>query len=177
MLEEMKAQCQRDNEDTSQARVASPASKPFESVPFIGLRNTIPSDIDSISSFVDQLMNFISKFRVVGQPNFEIELPLREALVNAIVHGNQNDPRKRVYVKCRCTAEGEVSITIQDEGCGFDHKAVPDPTSPDNQLRTHGRGIYLMRTLIDEVDFEQGGSVVHMRKRANHGSDTTRTPQ
>lgn len=177
MLEEMKAQCQRDTEDTSQARVASPASKPFESVPFIGLRNTIPSDIDRISSFVDQLMNFISKFRVAGQPNFEIELSLREALVNAIVHGNQNDPRKRVHVNCRCTAEGEVSITIQDEGRGFEHEAVPDPTSPDNQLRTQGRGIYLMRTLMDEVDFEQGGSVVQMRKGANHGSDTTRKPQ
>ena len=176
MLDEMKAQCERDTEDISQARVASDASKPFESVPF-GLRTTIPNDIDSISSFVDQLMNFVSRFRVVAKPNFEIELPLREALVNAIVHGNQNDPRKRVHVNCRCTAEGEVSISIQDEGRGFEHKAVPDPTSPDNQLRTPGRGIYLMRTLMDEVDFEQGGSVVHMLKRANADLDTPRKRQ
>lgn len=177
MLEEMKAQCQLDAEDMSQARVASPALKPFESVPFVGLRNTLPSDVDSISSFIDQVMTFISKFRAVGQPNFEIELALREARVNAVVHGNQKQPQKRVRVNCRCTAEGEVSITVQDENCGFEHKAIPDPTFPNNQLRTRGRGIYLMRTLMDEVDFEQSGSVVHMRKRANAGSDTARKPQ
>jgi serine/threonine-protein kinase RsbW len=84
--------------------------------------------------------------------------------VNAIVHGNQEDPHKRVYVRCRCTADGEVSITVEDEGNGFEPDAIPDPTSPDNRLRTHGRGIYLIRTLMDEVRYEQGGSVVHMRK-------------
>ena len=177
MSEEMKAETLLGTENNTRDRVASHMSESCQSVPFVGPRNTLPSDIDIISSFVDQLMNFISKFRVVGQPNFDIELPLREALVNAIVHGNQNDPRKRVHVHCRCTREGEVSITIQDEGRGFEYEAVPDPTSPDNQLRTPGRGIYLMRTLMDEVDFEQGGSVMHMRKKANSGSDTTRKPQ
>jgi len=89
--------------------------------------------------------------------------------VNAIVHGNEEDPNKLVYVKCRCTRDGEVSITVEDEGNGFEHEAVPDPTSLDNQLRTNGRGIHLIRTLMDEVDFEEGGSVLHMRKRANAG--------
>jgi serine/threonine-protein kinase RsbW len=97
--------------------------------------------------------------------------------VNAIVHGNQQDPRKCVYVRSRCTTDGEVSITIDDEGQGFNSDAVPDPTSPTNRLRTHGRGIYLMKTLMDEVDFQQGGSVVHMRKRANGDSETTRKRQ
>ena len=73
--------------------------------------------------------------------------------------------------------DGTVSITIEDEGCGFDTDAVPDPTSPDNLLRPRGRGIYLMRSLMDEVDFEQSGSVVHMRKSANGGADATRKPQ
>jgi serine/threonine-protein kinase RsbW len=122
-------------------------------------------------------MRFISRSRVSDEDNFEIELALREAIVNAIVHGNQQDPRKRVYINCRCMADGEVSVTVEDEGIGFRSDAVPDPTSPDNRLRTHGRGIYLMRTLMDEVDFEQGGSVVHMRKRANAGSHATRKPQ
>jgi serine/threonine-protein kinase RsbW len=161
----------------TQARVASTASQSFYSAPFIGLRNTLPSDVDIISPFIDQLMSFISRFRVGDGNNFEIELALREALLNAIVHGNQNDPRKRVYVNCRCTTDGQVSITVADEGKGFGHDAVQDPTSPSNRQRTHGRGIYLIRTLMDEIDFEQGGSIVHMRKRASASSETARNPQ
>jgi serine/threonine-protein kinase RsbW len=155
------------------AKVASPASQSFHSVPFVELCNSLPSHVDIVSPFVDQLMRFIARFRGADGNSFEIELALREALVNAIIHGNQEDPHKRVYVKCRCMTDGEVSITVEDEGHGFEYDAVPDPTSPDNRLRTHGRGIYLLRTLMDEVDFEQGGSVVHMRKRATAGSDTT----
>ena len=177
MSEEIKAEVQLGAEDMTSAQVASRASESFYSAPFVGLRNTLPSDVDIISPFVDQLMRFISRFREADGNNFEIEIALREALVNAIVHGNYNDPRKRVYVNCRCTTDGQVSITVEDEGNGFGHDAVPDPTSPNNRQRTHGRGIYLIRRLMDEVDFEQGGSVVHMHKRANPSSDTTRKPQ
>ena len=177
MSEEIKAEVQLGAEDMTPARVASPASQSFYSAPFVGLRNTLPSDVDIISPFTDQIMRFISRFRGADGNNFEIELALREALVNAIVHGNQNDPRKRVYVNCRCTTDGQVSITVVDEGKGFGHDAVQDPTSPSNRQKTHGRGIYLIRTLMDEVDFEQGGSVVHMRKRASASSETARNPQ
>lgn len=145
-------------------QVASPASQTFRSASFVEFRNLLPARVDIVSPLVDGLMSFISRFRVTDDGNFEIELALREALVNAIVHGNQEDPQKRVYVKCRCTTDGEVSITVEDEGQGFNSDAVPDPMSPDNLLRTHGRGIYLMRTLMDEVTYEQCGSVVHMRK-------------
>jgi serine/threonine-protein kinase RsbW len=169
MSEEMTAKCPLDAEDLTQARVASPFSHSSHSAPFVGLRNTLPSDVDIISPFVEQLMRFISRFRAAGGNDIEIEVALREALVNAIVHGNKEDPNKLVYVKCRCTRDGEVSITVEDEGNGFEHEAVPDPTSLDNQLRTNGRGIHLIRTLMDEVDFEEGGSVLHMRKRANAG--------
>jgi serine/threonine-protein kinase RsbW len=177
MYEEMKNESQLDANDMTEARLGSHDSESFRSASFIGLRNTLPSDVDIVSPFVDQLMLFISRFRPADESNYEIELSLREALVNAIVHGNRNDPRKRVYVNCRCTTDGEVSITVEDEGNGFEHDAVPDPTALDNRLRTNGRGIYLIRTLMDEVDFTQGGSVVHMRKRANGGLDTTRKPQ
>ena len=177
MYEEMKAECQSDTEEMTQTRVTSSDSQSFPSFPFVGLRNTLPSDVNIVSSFVDQLMRFISRFRMAGGDNIEIELALREALVNAVVHGNQENPRKRVYVNCRCTLDGHVSIRIEDEGDGFDHDSVPDPTSPDNRLRTHGRGICLIRTLMDEVEFERGGSVVHIHKRANAASDTTRKPQ
>jgi serine/threonine-protein kinase RsbW len=153
-----------------QSDSVSHTSQPSRSASFVELRNTVPSHVDIVSPFVDQLMRFISRFRRSDESNAEIDLALREALVNAIVHGNQNDPSKRVYVNCRCTTDGEVSITIEDEGNGFRNDAVSDPTLPENKLRTHGRGIYLIRTLMDEVHFEKGGSVMHMRKKANADS-------
>lgn len=177
MSEEMKTECRLDSQSETGTRAASPASQSLHSAPFVGLRNTLRSDVGNISPFIDQLMLFISKFRVQDEDNFEIELALREALVNAIIHGNRNDSQKRVYIDCRCTTDGEVSITVEDEGNGFEHDAVPDPTSPENRLGSNGRGIYLIRTLMDDVYFEEGGSVVHMRKRANAASDTTRRAQ
>jgi serine/threonine-protein kinase RsbW len=150
----------------------SHTSQHYRSASFVELRNTVASHIDIVSPFVDQLMRFILRFRRSDESNAEINLALREALVNAIVHGNQSDPSKRVYVNCRCTTDGEVSITIEDEGNGFRSNAVSDPTLPENKLRTHGRGIYLIRMLMDEVHFEKGGSVVHMRKKANADSES-----
>jgi serine/threonine-protein kinase RsbW len=144
--------------------LTSPASR---SVPFVELRQTLPSRIPIISPFVEQLMRFIARFRNSDASEVNIETALREALANAIVHGNQQDSRKCVYVACRCTTDGEVSITVQDEGQGFDADLVADPTTPENRLFTQGRGIYLMKTLMDEVRFEQHGAVVFMRKASN----------
>jgi serine/threonine-protein kinase RsbW len=94
----------------------------------------------------------------------DIARALREAIANSIVHGNQQDSRKCVYVECRCTTDGEVSITVRDEGLGFDAGSVADPTTLKNRVLTQGRGIYLMKTLMDEVRFEEHGTVVFMRK-------------
>lgn len=177
MSEQIKANRNLNAEDVTQASVASRDSLSLRPLAFIGLRNTLPSDVDIISPFVSQLMRFISRYRVADGSMFEIELALHEALFNAVIHGNQRDPRKRVYVNCRCATNGEVWITVGDEGNGFNHDMLQDPTSPDNRMRTSGRGVYLIRTLMDEVDFKEGGSVVHMRKRANADSDLTRKPQ
>lgn len=138
-----------------------------DDVSFVELRQSFPSQIHAISPFVDQLMSFITKPRNRDGSETDIEMALIEALENAVVHGNCEDPHKPVYVTCRCTAEGEVSITVQDEGQGFDTGTLPDPTPPENRLRTSGRGIYLMKTLMDEVCFEKGGAVVHMCKKSN----------
>jgi len=96
----------------------------------------------------------------------DVEVSLREALANAVVHGNHEDPNKHVHVVCRCTPDGEVSIVVRDEGAGFNSAELPNPTAADQLRSTHGRGIYLMRTLMDEVHFERGGTVVHMRKKS-----------
>lgn len=150
--------------DKVQAQSPTVTPHAFRSVPFVELRQSLPSDVAIISPFVDQLMRFIAKFRTRDGSELDTEIVLREALANAIVHGNQEILDKRVYVTCRCTTDGEVSITVEDEGQGFDSEAVLDPTALENRLLTYGRGIYLMKTLMDEVRFERGGAVVHMRK-------------
>jgi serine/threonine-protein kinase RsbW len=149
------------------AQAVSLTSPVFRSVPFVELRQSLPSQIAIISLIVDQLMHFIARFRTPDGSELNIETALHEALANAIVHGNHEDPRKLVWVACRCTTDGEVSLTVQDQGQGFDTAAVLDPTTPGNRLLPHGRGIYLIKTLMDDVCFEQGGAVVYMHKASN----------
>jgi len=143
----------------------------FHSAPFVELRQSLPSQIQIISPFVDRLMRFILHFRPEDGSEIDIETAVREAVVNAMVHGNGENPSKRVHVECRCYTDREVSITIRDEGAGFDTSAVPDPTTPESRLSEHGRGIYLMKALMDDVCLDESGTVVQMRKKSNVGPD------
>ncbi len=96
-----------------------------------------------------------------------IDLAVREAVANAIKHGNKQDPDKQVHVDLLLEGD-ELIIRIADEGAGFDPSAVPDPLAPENILRTNGRGILFMRKSVDDVQFSvqpEGGTVVTMRKR------------
>jgi serine/threonine-protein kinase RsbW len=140
------------------------------SVPFVEVRQSLPSKVAAISPFADQLMRFILNFRNADGSETDIEMALHEALVNAVTHGNGENSGKRVYVECRCYMDGEVAITVRDEGRGFDPNALADPAFRENVLITHGRGVYLMKTFMDEVSFEEGGAVVMMRKNANANS-------
>jgi len=149
----------------SQWFIGQPSTSQFS--PFVELHQSIPSQVEAISPFLDQLMRFIRKFRSADGSEVDIEIALREALTNAIVHGNHENPEKRVYVASRCSQDGEVLVTIRDFGEGFDSRLVPDPTAPENRLSAHGRGIYLMYGLMDEVHFEEEGTVVKLRKQSN----------
>ena len=135
--------------------------------PFVELHQSIPSRVEAISLFLDQLMRFVRRFRSEDGSEVDIEIALREALTNAIVHGNHENAEKRVHVASRCSQDGEVLVTIRDLGEGFDSRLVPDPTAPENRLSRHGRGIYLMQVLMDEVQFEEAGTVVKLRKQSN----------
>jgi serine/threonine-protein kinase RsbW len=139
------------------------------SAPFVELRQSLASRTSAISPFVDQLMRFITLFiggfGTAKETEDEIDIAIREALANAVIHGNRENPEKHVYVNCRCSMDGEIFITVRDEGEGFDSRVVPDPTEPQRRLLTHGRGLHLMRALMDEVWFEENGTVVRMRKR------------
>ncbi len=134
--------------------------------PGIELQRSLPSEVAAISPFVDELMLLIRKCNCVPESETDVEIALREALANAVTHGNHQNPRKHVYVTCRCEPE-EVSIAVKDEGRGFDLSEVPDPTAPENMGSIHGRGILLMKAFMDEVRFEEGGVVVRMRKSAS----------
>src|SRR5258708_19370556 len=109
-----------------------------DDVSFVELRQSFPSQIHAISPFVDQLVSSITKSRNKDGSETDIEMALIEALENAVVHGNCEDPHKPVYVTCRCTAEGEVSITVQDEGQRFPTGPFPDPPAPETPLPTPG---------------------------------------
>jgi serine/threonine-protein kinase RsbW len=131
--------------------------------PHIALEHSLPSEVTAISPFVDRLMLLLRKCGCVPEGVSDVEIALREALANAIIHGNHGDRRKHVQVTCRCEPD-EVSIAVKDEGKGFDVDNLPDPTAKENIESAHGRGIHMMKALMDEVRFENGGVVVHMRK-------------
>jgi len=153
--------------DTAQTHTFDKLPGTSHSGPCVELRQSLASRVEAIEPFIEQLMRFISKFRTPDGSEASIELAVNEALANAVVHGNHEDRNKRVDVVCLCSIEGEVSITIRDQGQGFDSSSIPDPTAPENQMSAHGRGIYLMRTAMDEIHFQEGGVVVLMRKKAH----------
>jgi serine/threonine-protein kinase RsbW len=126
------------------------------------------SAVNAISPLVDNLMMVIKGWRGVAEQQEDVEVALHEALANAVLHGNHQDAEKRVYIRCRLELDGELSIIIKDEGTGFDPTSLADPIDTANITSTHGRGIHLMRSLMDDVRFEQGGTEVHMRKSLLH---------
>src|SRR3979411_1914277 len=117
-----------------------------------------------MSSFVDQLMRFIRFFMekagTTTEAEEEVEIAIYEALANAVIHGNHENQEKQVHVACRCRMDGVVLISVRDEGEGFDSRVIPDPTEAQRLLRTHGRGLYLMKAMMDEVSFEENGTLV-----------------
>jgi serine/threonine-protein kinase RsbW len=131
--------------------------------PCLELERSLPSKVAAISPFVDRLMLLFRTCGCVSEGESEVEIALREALANAIIHGNHENSGKHVHVRCRCEPT-EISIAVKDEGRGFDIEKIADPTAPENQGSIHGCGIYLMKALMDELRFEEDGVVVHMRK-------------
>jgi serine/threonine-protein kinase RsbW len=124
----------------------------------------IPSETKAVSPLVDRLMRLIEGSRCVPGKEPAVELALREALNNAVVHGNRMDAHKLVQIRCRCQLGKGVSIIVRDQGQGFDPNIVPDSLAVKNLGAEHGRGIYLMKVSMDTVSFERGGAEVHMWK-------------
>jgi serine/threonine-protein kinase RsbW len=136
---------------------------------------SMPSGMKAISLLVDQIMRLIELSSCIVGDESAVELALREALNNAAIHGNAMGPHQFVELRCRCDREKGMWLEVRDQGKGFDPNAVPDPLAPDWLEAVHGRGIHLMRSAMEEVSFEAGGTVVRMRKRAgDHGQTNCR---
>lgn len=130
-------------------------------------RLVLPSHIEAVADAAAAVTDFIRTCGVSEELAFGIEMALREAVTNAMVHGNQENESKSVEVIFNCH-DNELEFEVRDQGEGFDPSKVPDPTNAENLLKTSGRGIFLMRTFMDEVEWlnrPEGGTTVRMTKR------------
>lgn len=124
---------------------------------------TIPSDLAEARRVQELIEEALTASSYTEHDIFAIKLALEEALVNAIKHGNQMDPDKRVYIVYNVTSE-RFDIRITDEGTGFNPEDVPDPTAIENLERPCGRGLLLMRGFMTDVQYHGKGNVVSMSK-------------
>ena len=129
----------------------------------------IPSDTAEGQRVQEQIVQLLEELQFSPRDVFSVRLALEEALVNAIKHGNGMDPEKSVYVECCVDAE-RVRIVIRDEGEGFEPADVPDPTAEENLERPCGRGIMLMKSFMDFVEYDLAGTRVIMEKQHAAGS-------
>ena len=123
------------------------------------------SEVGRIPPAVEQVMRLIRLSSCVRGQEIEVELALYEAVHNAVVHGNRRNPDKWVHVRCGCDPVDGVSIVVRDEGAGFDPHRVSDATAPEWLRADHGLGLLIMRSYMDEVWFEKGGTEVHLLKK------------
>lgn len=132
-------------------------------------RLTITSEIGnivSVQNFIEQLVNGIE---LEGKIFGRINLAIIEAVNNAILHGNHNDKTKQITIEAEIE-EDKITVSVSDEGEGFDYTDIPDPTIPENLLKTTGRGLYLMNVLSDNLEFLNNGSMVIMTFALNSES-------
>jgi serine/threonine-protein kinase RsbW len=110
-----------------------------------------------------------------------VGVAVRECVINAIKHGNQNDASKRVFVEFQTAAPADVpelAIRVRDQGAGFDPEVVANPLAPENLLKSSGRGIFLIRSFMDDVQLQrapEGGMEVRMVKRVPPAGDVAQT--
>jgi serine/threonine-protein kinase RsbW len=122
----------------------------------------IPACSEAISPLVDAVMSVVKRMGHASE--LEIETALREALANAVKHGCSGDASK--FVDCQVVFERNsgVVIVVRDPGPGFNPSRIPDPTEGEHIYEDHGRGIFLINQLMDEVRFHRNGSEIYMRK-------------
>ncbi|MEM8582897.1 MAG: ATP-binding protein [Bacteroidota bacterium] len=126
------------------------------------LKTELYSDPNNIAQVEKLVEDISSKYHLDQDTRDNLLISLTEAVNNAIIHGNNSEPSKKVSIQLRCT-KARLAVKVQDQGQGFDFKQLPDPTAPENICSCGGRGVYLMNQLCDEMSYSNGGSTVEMR--------------
>ena len=129
------------------------------------LRVTLAAERSAIPPVVQGVMDIVREMKCATGKEDDIELALTEALANAVVHGAKGDPSKTIECDVACDEKQGMLIVVRDPGEGFDPKKVPSPMHGENLYSDHGRGIYLINQLMDEVRFMKNGTEIHMRKQ------------
>ncbi|MFQ5889072.1 MAG: ATP-binding protein [Gemmatimonadota bacterium] len=125
-----------------------------------------PSDVRFLQDAVAQVVEACERLAFTGsRARLNLRVALGEAVANAILYGNQEDPNKRVRVSAKLES-GRAHVVVTDEGTGFDPTAVEDPTSLQNRYRSRGRGLFLLRALADEVRYNEAGNAVTLILRS-----------
>jgi serine/threonine-protein kinase RsbW len=128
---------------------------------------TLPSRIESVEEAATTIGQILSRSGVNEEVSFGVDMAVREAVTNAVLHGNKKDEGKFVHVTTR-TSPNSVEIRVDDEGEGFNPENVPNPTESENILKTSGRGIFFMRTFMNDVEWfirPEGGTTVRRTKQ------------
>jgi serine/threonine-protein kinase RsbW len=127
----------------------------------------LPSRIESVEEAAAIADEFARSRGFGDEVIFAIDLAIRESVANAVKHGNNFDDSKNVYIKMEDLDEG-FEVQVRDQGSGFAIEDIPDPTDPENILKTNGRGILFMKSFMDEVEWsnpQNGGLLVRMLKK------------
>ena len=126
---------------------------------------TLSAERGAVDPVVRSVMKIVREMKCASGREDDIELALSEALANAVVHGAKADPSKIVECDVACDEEHGMLIVVRDPGTGFDPGKIADPCCGENIYSNHGRGIYLINQLMDEVKFQKNGTEIHMLKR------------
>lgn len=124
----------------------------------------LPSDLSLMNGVLQYLLERVSKLGIVTPERSNLFIALDEAFVNAVKHGNKNDPTKLLRVTAELSPR-EACFTVEDEGEGFNVHEIPDPCDPANLFKTSGRGVLLIYNIMDEVEYNAQGNRVKMVKR------------
>ena len=124
----------------------------------------IAGDVQAINPAVEHIMRVVDGMACGAGKEFEIETAIRESLANAIVHGCKQDRRRFVNISVSCDEARGMIIVVRDPGDGFDPSTLPSPVAGEQLYAEHGRGIFLIDRLMDEVRFRKGGTEIWMRK-------------
>jgi serine/threonine-protein kinase RsbW len=127
------------------------------------LQTKLEGRVEAIPPFVEGIMKIVQSMGCAAGKEREVEIALLEALANAVVHGCKSDPNKEVECCVACDESRGLLIVIRDPGQGFDPASIPSPIVGQNLFSTHGRGIFLINQLMDEVRYEKGGTEIHMK--------------